>query len=117
MREMAIRDCIAVKKLGHQKSEIIVLDGFLEELTSSSESGKSISSDIADMFRNKNFFDDLKGRPEDVHEIKATLISRGFFDSPEHFNEHFRKRMVAFFVECVPQVSHPSTPAYPPLTL
>ena len=104
MRELAIRDRIAVKRLGHQKSEIIVLDGFLEELTNSTESGKSISADIADMFRSKNFFDDLKGRPEDVEAIKATLISSGFFDSPEHFNEHFRRRMTAFFVECVPQV-------------
>ncbi len=105
MREMAIRDRIAVKKLGHQKSEIIVLDGFLEELTNSAESGKSITADVAGMFRSKNFFDDLKGRPEDVEAIKATLISSGFFDSPEHFNEHFRRRMTAFFVECVPQVT------------
>ncbi len=104
MREMAIRDCIAVKQLGHQRSEIIVLDEFLEEITSSAQSGGSISADVTQIFRDKNFFDNLKGRPEDVEAIKATLISGGFFDSPEQFNEYYRKRMVLFFVECSPQV-------------
>ena len=75
MREMAIRDCIAVKRLGHQKSEIIVMDEFLGELTSGAESGKSIFAEVAQMFRNKKFFENLKGRPEDVTEIKSTLIS------------------------------------------
>jgi len=105
MREMAIRDCIAVKKFGHQKSEIIVMDEFLAELTSCAESGKSICTEVAQMFRNKDFFGDLKGRPEDVVEIKSTLISQGFFESARHFNEHFSRRMVSVFVTCIPQVT------------
>jgi hypothetical protein len=107
VREMAIRDCIAVKQLKHQKSEIIVLDDFLKKITSSAESGRSISAVVAQMFRNKNFFDNLKGRPEDVEAIKATLISTGFFDSPEHFDEYYRKRMVEFFVRSSSQVRCP----------
>ena len=104
MREIAIRDCIAVKLLGHQKSEIIVTDEFLQEITSNAESGKSIFTEVAQMFRNKNFFDNLKGRPEDVDEIKSTLMGHGFFESPQHFDEHFRRRMVAVFVNIIPQV-------------
>ena len=108
MREIAIRDCIAVKRLGHQKSEVIVTDEFLREITSNAESGRSIFTDVAQMFRNKNFFDNLKGRPEDVGEIKSTLISgQGFFESPQHFDEHFRRRMVAIFVNVIPQVERP----------
>ena len=107
--EMAIRDCIAVKILGHQKSEIIVLDEFLGELISSAESGRSIAAAIAERFRSTNFFEDMQGRPEDVQEIQSTLISGGFFESPEHFNEHFRKRMVSVLLECSPQVRQPSS--------
>jgi hypothetical protein len=118
MREMAIRDCIAVKRLGNQKSEVLVLDEFLEEITSSAESGKSIFAEVAQIFRNKTFFNNLKGRPEDVDEIKSTLISGlGFFESPEHFDEHYRKRMVAVFVKCIPQVERPYSDARSALIL
>jgi hypothetical protein len=117
MREMAIRDCIAVKQFGGQKSETIVTDEFLEEITSSAESGKSIFAEVAQMFRNKKFFDNLKGRPEDVEAIKKTLISGGgFFESPEQFDEHYRRRMVAIFVECIPQVKRPCIAALSALT-
>jgi hypothetical protein len=117
MREMAIRDCIAVKIHSRQKSEIIVTDEFLEEITSGAESGKSIFAEVAQMFRNKKFFDNLKGRPEDVKEIKATLISgRGFFESPEQFDEHYRRRMVAIFVQCIPQVERPCIAEFSALT-
>jgi aurora kinase len=107
MREMAIRDMIASKHLGRSRSQIEVLDNFLKELASSAESRGSIAADITDMFRSKNFFEDLQGRPDDLTVIKETLISDGFFESPEHFNEHYRKRMVKFFLECCPQVSCP----------
>jgi hypothetical protein len=106
VREICIRYRVAVKLLGHQKSDIIVSDDFLKEITSSAcaGSGRSICADIAEVFREKKFFDTLMGRPDDVQGIKETLLSSGFFNSPEHFDEHFRKLMAKILTESVPQV-------------
>jgi hypothetical protein len=105
VREIAIRDCIAIKVLKHQKSQIIFLDEYLEEIASSAQSGKPIFVEIAQLFREKDFFADLKGRPEDLKAIRTTLFSPGFFKSPQDFNEYNRKRMILLFTECLPQVS------------
>ena len=88
------------------------MDEFLDEIASDAELGcRSISVDIAEMFRNTNFFDNLKGRPEDLEAIKATLTSPGFFETPEHFNEHYRKSFTSLLAGCLQQVCFTLTPS------
>ena len=102
--EMAIRDCLAVKVLGHQKSEVIILDEMAKEVVRGVHSGSSIAAKISESFRDENFFDRLQGLPADVAEIKAELVSEAFYGSRAAFNDFYRKRMVKLFAENIPQV-------------
>ena len=101
--EMAIRDCIAVRLLKHNRSEIIVMDETFQEIES--ESGRCICEAIIDRFRTTDFFGSMRGRPGDVEEIQRVLVSPDFYRSEEEFNEHHRKRIVALLTENIPKVS------------
>lgn len=105
--EAVVRDRIAVKQLGLNKSEIIILDDVIEKIASGGQSSKLISEAIAHCFRDTDFFGNLKGKPEDVNGVKELLLSEGFFRSPAEFNEHFRRMMVRLFTENIPQVGTP----------
>jgi len=105
--EMAIRDCLAVKVLGHQKSEVVILDEMAKQVVRGAQSGVSIAAKISESFRDANFFDRLQGLPTDVAEIKAELVSDAFYGSIAAFNSNHQKRMVKLFAEHIPQVEMP----------
>ena len=109
--EIVIRDRISVEKFKLNKSEFIIMDNVIEKIESGGQSAKTITEAIKHGFRDTNFFDNLKGRPSDVKEIKKLLLSKGFFASPAEFNEHFRKRMAKLCTQNIPRVSSCIQPA------
>jgi hypothetical protein len=102
--ELAIRDCLAVKVLGHQKSEVVVLDEMAKQVVRGALSGSSVAAKISESCRNESVFDRLQGQPVDVAEIKALLVSDAFYGSVAAFDNNYRKRMVRMLAENAPQV-------------
>ena len=102
--ELAIRECLAVKVLGHQKSEVVILDEMAKQVVHGAFSGSSVAAKISESFRNESLFDRLQGNPIDVAEIKALLVSDAFYGSVAAFDTNYRKRMVNMFAENAPQV-------------
>lgn len=112
--EMAIRDCLAVRELRHQKSEVVILDEMAKEVVSGAISESYIAAKISECFRKDSLFDRLQGYPADVAKIKALLVSDAFYGSKEAFEEKYRKRMVKLLAENMPQVRRTDCTLVPP---
>jgi hypothetical protein len=95
--EMAVRD-LAVRQQGKHESVMEMQEEFRQALALRLGSFGTARERIKDMFHGRDFFIGMQGRPEDVSEIQNTLLSTGFFPTPERFNQHMSEKLTNFFV-------------------
>jgi hypothetical protein len=95
--EMAVRD-LAVRQQEKQESVMEMQQDFRQALALRLGSFATARDRIREMFHDRDFFSGMQGRPEDVSEIQTTLLSTGFFPTPERFNQHMSEKLTTFFV-------------------
>ena len=95
--EMAVRD-LAVRQQGKQASVMEMQEEFRQVLAGRLGSPATAEASVREMFRGRDFFRGMQGRPDDVRGIQAMLLSSGFFPTPESFNAHMSEKLTTFFL-------------------
>jgi hypothetical protein len=95
--EMAVRD-LAVRQQGKQASVMEMQEEFRQVLAGRLGPPATAEASVREMFRGRDFFRGMQGRPDDVRGIQAMLLSTGFFPTPESFNAHMSEKLTNFFL-------------------
>ena len=99
--EMAVRD-LAVQKRDKEPSRIVISGRYLDGLMKLLPPGGEADA-LHTMFAQRDFLA-MQGRPEDVKEISALLVSPDLFSSAEEFNRHTRAKLTSLLLERVLEV-------------
>ena len=112
---------LAVQRQRKQPTVMLMLEETAAELLGSLQSPTAAEHWVRDKFSGRCFFESMQGRPDDVREIQATLLSSGFFPTPSAFNENMEITLSALFSKSFREVlldeklSQPN--ALPPLSI
>jgi hypothetical protein len=112
--EMAVRD-LAVRQQGKQASVMEMQEEFRQRLARRLGPPATAGERVRAMFGERDFFGGMQGRPEDVREIQATLLSSGFFTTPNSFNAHMSDKLTNFFLSNLDYIMYGEVPVSAPV--
>ena len=101
--EMALRH-LAVKRQEKQQTVMLMLEENQAKLVVDIQSPAAADGWIRKQFKGRDFYGGMQGRPDDVREIQATLLSPGFFSTPSAFNEHMESTLCDLFGKSIGEI-------------